>query len=162
MVKTIRQPRYAGLKGLRGAGDITSGSILDTGFGTSVDCSKTAQFVLNPGCWGRSVSAWEQMAQFAASAASLPIPGAPPAVPLAFSGQETYAGSAPDVLNQFDQETTDVLRQAKASYSADLQAWADSTVPVDDSAPGFWDQWKYWIIGGSAAAGLFLLATQRR
>lgn len=130
-------------------------AVIDTGFGIGANCASFGSWLFNSGCWGRSLSAWQQIAQFSPP----PVPPATPAVPLAYSGQSTYSGSAYDVLSQYEAELNAVANQQSADETASLQAWGSLQVPVSaDSGSGI----SAWMIAALVAGGIALFLAVKR
>lgn len=135
--------------------DNSQPAVIDSGFGIGVNCASLGSWLLNSACWGRSLSAWKQIAQFSPP----PAPAPTPAVPLAYSGHSTYAGNAADVIAQYNAELDAAASQQAANETANLQAWGSLQVPVAADIGG---SISPWMIAALVAGSIALLLVVKR
>ena len=88
------------------------------------DCNSWAYYI-NPWCWGYARSAWSQMGQFTAQAATLPTAGAPPASanPLISDPAEAATMTPQGVVDA-------TIAAGAADQVQAVTDWAGNTSPV--------------------------------
>ena len=119
-------------RGLGAAGAILYGSQVDTGLGTSVDCSQFGNWMLNTACWQLSPASWAGLKT--ANQATYPLPPmpAPPAAP---QTAEQAAAWTPDAALAQGMTTT---------QAQNMNFFQTANIP-SDPAPDCGDPWTAFV-----------------
>ena len=114
--------------GLGAAGAILYGSQVDTGLGTSVDCSQFGNWMLNTACWQLSPASWASLKT--ANQATYPLPPmpAPPAAPQTAEQAATWTPDA-------------ALAQGMTTTQAQNMNFFQTANIPSDPAPDCTDPW---------------------
>jgi len=129
-----------GYSGLGSAGDILYGSVIDTGFGTTVDCSKWSSFLFNSGCWKYTFGSWGQMAALSPPPV-LPMPphavgAGTSTVPAPYACQDgslvTAATNCPEYSAALDTTIQQIEQENRQNILAGVQSLPDNPVPGVD------------------------------
>ncbi len=138
---------YGFNRGLGAAGAILAGSVIDTGFGTSADCSQLGPWLLNSSCWTNSLSQWKALA-----AGQFPLPPAPAVPPAPTQAQLDAVAASPDpgaAASDLVQTLTD---QAVTGSQSSLSVFFSN---IPGTAPGS-SPINWWLVGGLGFVGLLL------
>jgi hypothetical protein len=118
--------------GLGAAGAILYGSQVDTGLGTSVDCSQFGNWMLNTACWQLSPGSWAALKT--ANQATYPLPPmpAPPAAPQTAEQAATWTPDA-------------ALAQGMTTTQAQNMNFFQTANIPSDPAPDCGDPWTAFV-----------------
>lgn len=136
--------------------NISNPSVIYTGAGTTADCSRFSQWLLNTGCWKYSPQAWNQMNAATIAVGPVPMPNVVPPPAVAYSTNPPAPSSAADASAQ----TTDVLAAAQAANAqtfGDYFGQAASSLDTLAAASGSSGiNWTMWLLLGAGVVTLIL------
>jgi hypothetical protein len=130
-------------RGMGIVGQPIHGSVIDTGAGTTADCSVGWQWALNSGCWKYSPSAWDQMKAFGERPASVIKP--PPAVdagtstvPAPYACSSGAMATAATNCPEYSAAVDAALKAGKDLTDQALLDWYASQPMVPDTGSPNW------------------------